>query len=1234
MFIDPSMVNAPTPDVDGRNASKKLWRHELNPFDSIDIRRRADEYLYKLIVKTFKNADWQLRFQQKLQDDDRGAACLQLLTAEFDPKNLSTAIVATYAFLNASYTASTLEKHCNEMRSQFLKIKAMYFDKSTRKPDWEKMAIELCATAFIRSLPEDMSKSLQEAMNKLDRKFFTFEKCMDTALEQKRQGTVNAPERQFSAYAAPMFTPETFAAFLTGSISSPAGLMCTNCGIPGHMRKECPKKCRIPLPGGKSGDCNGIAPHHHELCMLHPTNVQARREALKREREAKRTDRRGTQPPPAYARQRNRRFSPKMQQQARANLVKLQGVKAQIMSSLVAATDQPSREFFQTQLNTADNEIVQCNLVLQQAAEDEAMDVASANLGKLYASESDEDFEDRACFDDLVKLDDVTDDAQPACSTESAHGQHARPNATSAWFVPDRPTSRTGKFRGSVSGLVKVLMAASALSFAAGASAFVAPPPMQTFSNGNLATFDGARAVSAVGKILGKAAQSTWSPTATSFPGLPPSARIRSCIVDSGCSIHMFSDQNQLSRLVPSHVKLQTADKKQHSISQEGIGHLRAIDRSGAPRTISIGRTLHTPGMHDLLSCCGVLDDGGVVHLEGNNSYIKLRDNTVFPVHRRGRLFYLDYIGSADSAGGANSTVAATTMVRPPNGLPSAGKIGVGQSTSADDVAQSLSTAPPTPSTTPSPRSAMPAPTNVSNVQPPSIVRNDLDAVQRRIDDPMTSFMARQKIERNLVLECASLGISTLKPSPHWGLPLDYSIALCAPARLSGIVQKLRTHYNGMDLNTGINLTPTAQLDSSFATFDCDEAGLPHSGPTLSDHQAFVNSEKQVSSGRVHGVETETASTEVVNVEGTPVFDAPMQKQSLWHRRCAHADCERINNSVNITHGLCRVHTNRLCQCCVYSKQASKRIPPAPVVRRAAHEPLAQVSVDLTQFSCPSLQGSKYLIVFVDTYSRYTWCKPLKSKSETSKALREFIQNVGCPREILSDWGTEFFGNFSQVCLDNYIRQVRSAPFSPFSNGIVERKNREIKGMIRSMLLESGGHASWWARAAIYATHIHNRLYSTYTPNATPYELMWGSKPDLSHLRVFGSVCYPLVVPASKRVAAHPLKYPSSCGIFLGYAENCPGAVCLDPATGKLSVRRDLVVDENYRFHRPTVGAPSLHHINPAINAPVPAPVELVPISDAVHVPPPKQLHDTASRYVIDVCAGTSSALRYHLRPG
>ena len=140
-----------------------------------------------------------------------------------------------------------------------------------------------------------------------------------------------------------------------------------------------------------------------------------------------------------------------------------------------------------------------------------------------------------------------------------------------------------------------------------------------------------------------------------------------------------------------------------------------------------------------------------------------------------------------------------------------------------------------------------------------------------------------------------------------------------------------------------------------------------------------------------------------------------MRPASRMHRRLAHVDSERINASIPLTTGLEHVATGRTCPHCLLSKQASKRVPQAPNVRRAAHEPLAQVSVDLTQYRTPSLRGCKYLIVFVDTYSRYTWVKALTSKAETSKALREFIANVGCPREILSDWGTELFGSFGQV---------------------------------------------------------------------------------------------------------------------------------------------------------------------------------------------------------------------------
>ena len=57
------------------------------------------------------------------------------------------------------------------------------------------MATELCATAFIRSLPDDMAKELQDEMNKLNRSEYTFEMCIEKALAQKKQGSIVGGER-------------------------------------------------------------------------------------------------------------------------------------------------------------------------------------------------------------------------------------------------------------------------------------------------------------------------------------------------------------------------------------------------------------------------------------------------------------------------------------------------------------------------------------------------------------------------------------------------------------------------------------------------------------------------------------------------------------------------------------------------------------------------------------------------------------------------------------------------------------------------------------------------------------------------------------------------------------------------------------------------------------------------------------------------------------------------------
>jgi hypothetical protein len=138
---------------------------------------------------------------------------------------------------------------------------------------------------------------------------------------------------------------------------------------------------------------------------------------------------------------------------------------------------------------------------------------------------------------------------------------------------------------------------------------------------------------------------------------------------------------------------------------------------------------------------------------------------------------------------------------------------------------------------------------------------------------------------------------------------------------------------------------------------------------------------------------------------------------------------------------------------------------------------------------------------------------------------------------------------------------------------------------------------------------------------------MWGVKPDVSHIRAFGSVCYPLVQPVSKRIGAP--KIASSVGIMVGYSEESAGIVVWDPIKKNLKICRDVALDENWRFSTSAAPIP-LSTPNPALSYSMTPPHQLTNIGIVQHVQPIAQ-PILASRYVVEFCCGTSSALRYHL---
>ncbi|GJW57958.1 retrovirus-related pol polyprotein from transposon TNT 1-94 [Tanacetum coccineum] len=159
-----------------------------------------------------------------------------------------------------------------------------------------------------------------------------------------------------------------------------------------------------------------------------------------------------------------------------------------------------------------------------------------------------------------------------------------------------------------------------------------------------------------------------------------------------------------------------------------------------------------------------------------------------------------------------------------------------------------------------------------------------------------------------------------------------------------------------------------------------------------------------------------------------------------------------------------------------------------------------------------SYRGNRYTLVIVDDYSRYTWTRFLKNKTEAFDQFEIFsrkIQNqLGCSIvSIRTDNGREFDNEvqFGEFCNANGITHNFSTPRTPQSNGVVERKNRTLQEMSRTMLNEQLLPQKFWCNAIDTLTYILNRTLIRAILGKTPYELLRGRKPTLDYFRVFGS---------------------------------------------------------------------------------------------------------------------------------
>ena len=214
-----------------------------------------------------------------------------------------------------------------------------------------------------------------------------------------------------------------------------------------------------------------------------------------------------------------------------------------------------------------------------------------------------------------------------------------------------------------------------------------------------------------------------------------------------------------------------------------------------------------------------------------------------------------------------------------------------------------------------------------------------------------------------------------------------------------------------------------------------------------------------------------------------------------------------------------------------------------------------------------SLGSSRYFVTFIDDYSRYTLTYFLKSNDEVLEKFKEFVnyvntlgKKVKVPR---SDNGGEYCSKtFQDYLKEHGIQHQTTVPYNPEQNGTAERMNRTLLESARSMMFHAGMPKEFWAEAIHIATYVHNRSPTSSLKDVTPFERLFGQKPDVSNLRVFGCIAFKHIPDAERS----KLDRKSSKCVFVGYPEGTKGYKLFD-LEKKSFVRSRNIIFQERRFH-------------------------------------------------------------------
>lgn len=171
------------------------------------------------------------------------------------------------------------------------------------------------------------------------------------------------------------------------------------------------------------------------------------------------------------------------------------------------------------------------------------------------------------------------------------------------------------------------------------------------------------------------------------------------------------------------------------------------------------------------------------------------------------------------------------------------------------------------------------------------------------------------------------------------------------------------------------------------------------------------------------------------------------------------------------------------------SEGRTQRAPmiPLPIIE----VPFQRIAMDIVGPLARSRSGKRYILVICDYATTYPEAIPLRSIDAEiiAEELVQFFSQVGIPQEILTDQGSNFT---SKLLAEVYnllkVSPIRTSPYHPQTDRLVERFNQTLKSMLRKTAKEEGKD---WDRLLPYLLFAYREVPQAST-GFSPFELLYG----------------------------------------------------------------------------------------------------------------------------------------------